>query len=420
MDIIILLECVLLASLLGLSGFFSSSETALFSLNSLQREQLGNQKTKHANLIDQLLSQPRRLIVTILIGNELVNVSASVVCTLIIIQTLGADKSWLNLFIMLPLLLLFGEITPKTLAMRHNVRVACAISVPLNLFSKLITPVRWLVRQVADRFITLLVGKERSQGNLITEDMVRTLAHAAVGEGTLPSIEAEFIDQIFDFGDQSLQDIITPRSTVFMLSVDTPISRVINEVRRYRYSRIPVYDDNRDHILGILHSRDLIGLDLNELMQQPDSLRSLLRKPYFVPNTKTAPDLFHTLRTRKLSLAIVVDEYGGMVGMVSMEDLLTCIFGGGGNIDTHQSGRIRPLGKGRYHLDGHVKVSEFNKKLSLSLSEQITDTVAGLLLHEHGELPEKNTLIDYHGLHFTILEVRNNRITRILLETTAH
>ncbi len=416
MDIIILLECLLLFSLLGLSGFFSSSETALFSLNSLQREKMAEQYPQKANLIDSLLSQPRRLIVTILIGNELVNVSASVVCTLIIIQIFGADKSWLNLFIMLPLLLLFGEISPKTLAIRHNATVAMAISAPLNLFSTLISPVRWLVRQVADRIITLMVGTERSQGNLITEDMVRTLAHAAVGEGTLPSVEAEFIDQIFDFGDQSLQNIITPRSTIFMLSVDTPISRVVNEVRRYRYSRIPVYDGNRDHIIGILHSRDLIGLDLNELMKQADGLRSILRKPYLVPNTKTAPDLFHTLRTRKISLAIVVDEYGGMVGMVSMEDLLTCIFGGGGSDDAHQNGRIRPIGKQRYHLDGHVNIVEFNKKLGCHLPEQITDTVAGLLLHEYGELPEQNTVIHYQGLRFTILDVRNNRITRILLE----
>ena len=223
MDYVLWLEGGLFVIMMGLSGFFSSSETSLFSLSNVQLEQMRRNQHPRISLIQQLLSQPRRLIISILIGNELVNVTATVISAAIVIRVLGAENKWINLLIMVPLLLLVGEITPKVLAIRHNVAFASFESRPIGFFTRIIKPLRWVIRKVADLFITLIIGKERSHGNIITEDMVRTLAREAVGEGALDRVEAQFIEQIFDFGNKTLEDIMTPRSDIFFLAIDRPL-----------------------------------------------------------------------------------------------------------------------------------------------------------------------------------------------------
>jgi putative hemolysin len=189
-DLTIVLELVAFAVLMGVSAFFSSSETSLFSLSQLQLEQMRRASDPRTTLIERLLSQPRHLIVTILIGNELVNVAASVISAAIVIQTLGNENMWINLLIMVPVLLLVGEITPKTLAIRNNIAFARFQCRFIDLFARAISPLRWIVRHISEFFITLIVGKERSRANIITEDMVRSLAREAVGDGALDREEA--------------------------------------------------------------------------------------------------------------------------------------------------------------------------------------------------------------------------------------
>ena len=195
---------------------------------------------------------------------------------------------------MVPILLLVGEITPKTMAIRHNMAFAIAESGPIHLFARLITPLRWLIRHVADWFITMIVGKERSRGNIITEDMVRTLAHEAVGEGALDKHEAQFIDHIFDFGSKTLEDVMTPRADISFLTVDMPLTEIIEQLRETRQTKLPVYREHRDDIVGILHARDLLGLESKQIEEQSITLEKLVRDAYFVPESKPAVELFHT------------------------------------------------------------------------------------------------------------------------------
>jgi putative hemolysin len=299
MDHILWLEIGLFVLMMGFSGFFSSSETSLFSLSNVQLEQMRRDQHPRYGLIQRLLSQPRRLIITILIGNELVNVTASVISAAIVIKVLGAENKWINLLIMVPLLLVVGEITPKVLAIRHNVAFASFESRPVEFFAWLIRPVRVVVRTAADWIITLVIGKERSRGNIITEDMVRVLAREAVGEGALDRVEAQFIEQIFDFGNKTLEDVMTPRSDIFFLPMDMPLGEIIVEVCKSRHTKIPIYKENRDNVCGILHARDLLGIDIEEFSREPHRLQELLRKLYFVPESKLAADLFRTFRERQ-------------------------------------------------------------------------------------------------------------------------
>ena len=393
------------------SGFFSSSETSLFSLNKPQLEQMRRDENPRIGLIERMLSEPRRLIVTILIGNEFVNVTASVISAAIVIQLLGADNKLVNLFIMVPILLLVGEITPKTLAIRNNVAFATFQSRPIDLLARFIAPLRWLVRIVAEWFTTLIVGKELNQGSIVTRDMVRTLALEAVGDGVLDRDEARYIEKIFDFGNRTVEDLMTPRSNVMFLPGDMPFLEMVAELKRTRHTKVPIYREHRDEVRGLLHARDLLAEDMDALQQEPERLFDILRKPYFVPETKSASELFHTFRKRHLSVALAVDEYGGITGLISMEDLLECIFGDiPSPSDVYTETDVSIADDGTRLVDGSMPISQFNEELGAMLDEKEFETLAGRILHELGELPEEGTTISLGDFTFTIEEVDANRL----------
>ncbi len=425
MDVTLWLQLLGLVVLLGLSAFFSSSETSLFSLDRAQIAQMKRDGNPQAGLIERLLSQPRRLIVTILIGNELVNVTASVLSALIVIRLLGEDLSWVNVFVMVPLLLLFGEITPKSLAISRNVGFATVQSVLIERFAQAITPIRWAVRRVSDIFITLIVGEERTAGSIATEDMVRSLTDTAVGEGALDPSEAKYIHQIFDFGETLVRDIATPRSQIFMLPVDMPLKALTVEINRMHHTKVPVHaDGDKDTILGILFARDLMEPGMREPGNRSDRevVMQFLRKAHFVPETLPAANLFLTFRRRKLSLALTVDEYGGVTGLVTMEDLLECIFG---DIES-RSERVRrqrinfqDLGGGRYRIDASMTVRQFNELIGCDLDDENSDTIGGLLLEKWGQLPQEGSKTQIEDMEFTLDSVVEHRMAEVTVDASA-
>ena len=418
MDYAFWLELILFVMLLGFSGFFSSSETSLFSLNSVQIEKMRAEGNPRVGLIERLLSEPRRLIVTILIGNEFVNVAASVLSAAMVIQVFGAENKLFNLVIMIPLLLIFGEITPKTLAIRNNASFASFQSAPIDLFARMIAPIRWVVRIVADWFTTLIVGRERSPGNLVTEDMVRTLAHVAVGEGTLDHMEAQFIDHIFDFGNRTVEDLMTVRADVTFLPVDASGAEIVETFRQTRQSRMPVYEEHRDNIVGVLHARDLLAIDLPHLGENgTQPLHTILRKPYFVPESKSASDLFDSFRKRKRSFALVVDEYGGVTGLITMSDLLEAIFG---DIptpsDEAEETWLHELADNKFSLPGSTPIEEFNARFEARFEVEELRTLGGLILHHFGELPTEGESIEIGEFRFWAQRVEANRLVEVVVE----
>ncbi len=417
MDVTLWIELAVFVVLMAFSAFFSSAETSLFSLNKLQIEQMRRNDNPRVDLIERMLSEPRRLIVTILIGNEFVNVAASVISAAIVIELLGAQNKLVNLFVMVPILLLVGEITPKTLAIRNNTAFATFQSRPVESFARLITPLRWVIRLIADWFTTLIIGRERARGSIVTRDMVRTLAQEAVGKGVLDTREAHYIDKIIDFGNKTLEDVMTPRSAIFYLSADMSAGEMVDSLRRSLHTKVPIYEGDRDHILGLLYARDLLALDLSEPNDWPQQLRALLREPYFVPERKPAAELFRSFRHRKLSMALTVDEYGGVTGLVSMEDLLECIFG---DIPSRSDQLTTPgyveIENGIHRVDAAMSIEDFNRRFGTSLADEEVETLAGLLLHQHGELPLPGTSVFLDGLKLTVEHIAGNRIQDVLVE----
>jgi len=420
-DITITLELVAFVVLLALSAFFSSSETSLFSLNRLQLEQMRQRRNPRVTLIQRLLSQPRHLIVTILIGNELVNVAASVISAAIVIKLLGPEAKLLNLVIMVPVLLLVGEITPKTLAIRNNVAFASFQCRFVDLFARAITPLRWIIRQISEFFITLIVGRERSPANIITEDMVRSLAQEAVVDGVLDSEEALYINRIFDFGDKVLRDVMTPRSQIDYLSATASLAEAAIHYQRTGHTKVPVYKGSRDAVVGVLYARDLLSKDIEPGTAAYDSgtVSDLMRPAYFVPETKSVADLFYIFRKRKLSLALTVDEYGGIIGLVTMENLLECIFGdilSRSELLRQGAMNIVTLRENEYRVDGAMTVRQFNRWIGANLESDSVETIGGLLLHAFGELPSEGKSIVVGGHEFTVVSVLRQRIAMVTVE----
>ena len=419
MEIALWIELAVFVTLLACSAFFSSTETSLFSLSSFQIDQMRAARNPRIGLIERLRSEPRRLIVTILIGNEFVNVSASVISAAMVIHLFGAENEMINLLVMVPILLLFGEITPKVLAIRNNVAFANAECRPIDLFARLITPLREVIRHVADFFITLIVGKQRSQGNLVTEDMIRTLVHDAVGEGALDSQEAQYIENIFDFGHKTLRDVMRPRSDILFVAADMPLPELVAHIKATRQSRYPVFKEDRDTILGILHTRDLLGVDLGRLERDPQGFRKLLRQPNFFPESKPAVELFHTFRQRKLSFALIVNEYGGITGLVTMEDLLELVFGeiaSPSDVETAGEQLVGELAGGRRLVDAGMLIDDFNRAFGVTIASAEEETVAGVLLNTFGELPPVGATTTLNGLQFTVDSIEHNRIARVFVE----
>ena len=229
-----------------------------------------------------------------------------------------------------------------------------------------------------------------------------------------PKEEKKHYETILNNKNKTIEDVMIPRSNVFFLSIDTPFSEMIAELRQTRHTRVPIYREHRDNIIGILHVRDLLGKDFTKISENSQGLINLLRTPSFVPESKMAADLFRNFRQRKISIALTVDEFGGVTGLVTMEDLLECIFG-----EIHSASEIprrvsiEDLGGGRCAVNGSMPVLEFNQKMGTQLSDQWGETIGGLILHHYGELPSKGATIELNGLQFTVMDVEENRIKTV-------
>jgi putative hemolysin len=321
---------LLLAALVGASAFFSGTEVAMFSLRRVDREQMLRSERRADQLVARLLARPRRLIATILVGNEFVNVSVSVTAAALAHQLFfGASELGLTLIataIALPLLLFFGEITPKTLAFKNAPAWSRLASRPLHVFGFAIAPVRGIVKAVADLIVRPFGGATlQAVPKDLSEDEFKVLVDAGSAEGEVDARERRLIHKVFEFGDKTVGEVMMPREHVFALPYDLPVARLVQEIGARGYSRVPIYQKSFDNVRGIVYARDLLlsGMGLH----QPGVLADLLHEPLFVPQTLPAERLFRIFKAKKRHMAIVVNEYGKVAGLVTMEDLLEELFG---------------------------------------------------------------------------------------------
>jgi putative hemolysin len=412
------IELSLLFILICLSALFSGSETAFFSLSSYQIEKLVHKNPKKGIKIRRLLNSPRSLIITILLGNEFVNVSISTISAGIIIHILGQETPWINIGIVLPLLLLFGEITPKTIAIYNNEKFSSFVATPLSLFKAMISPLRWLIKQISDKIVNIFVKESARKESILTEDIVKTIVEEGEKEGVLDDLEKKYIFKIFDFGDTTIDEVMTPHSNLFCLPFKMPLKEMIQKIKQSHYSKVPIYRNNRDNIIGVLFATDLIGLNKQEIEDSENTLNKILREPYFAPVNKRADELFRTFQRKKMSFAIVLDEYGGIQGLVTMEDLLEQIFGEISDEYEKEKKHHQKISPSTFKVKANMPLEKFNKLIGADIKSEEMDTIGGFLFSLFGELPKENMKIKFNNLLFTVNKITKNRIDSITVKKT--
>jgi len=326
LEIVIVIKIVSIFFLLCFSAFFSGSETALFSLESTKLHQLKESKHPKAGLVHALLEKPRRLLISILVGNEIINITASALAASLCISLFGNQGKWLAVAIMTPLILLFGEVLPKTIAVSNSEKFSLRVAQPLSIFATIIFPVRWIIRQVVDRITPLLGSHTKSDESIYHEEEFKELVEVGHKEGVLEKEEREMIHKILNFSDTLVSSIMIPRTHMFTLSYDLDRTSLIKEIRDHHFSRIPVYKQEKNNFIGVLYAKDLLAVSEAET-PSTTPVEHILRTPYLVPQDKKIPDLLKEFQDKRIHLALVVNEHGSIVGLVTMEDLLEELFG---------------------------------------------------------------------------------------------
>lgn len=413
MDAGTLFRLALVGFCLILSAFFSSSETALFSLKPLRVRKFRTSPEGSHKAIARLLEKPRHLIVTILIGNELVNVAVSVLVAAVALSTLGSTGKFYAMVVSTVLLLVCGEVIPKTYAVHHAETHARLISRPLLGFQWLVTPIRSLLGVLLS-WLSAKTGD--SQRFRLTEEEFKTLVEVGHSEGVLEADEKELIHSVVAFGDTRVREIMTPRPEMVCLEESASPGDVLDLIREKGFSRVPVYRENKDHIVGLLYVKDLLRVCRDKGMAW--NPKDLLRPVYFVPQTKLVNELLKEFQAKKIHMAIVVDEHGGVAGLVTMEDVLEELFG---EIEDEQDTRaflVREVGEGEWLVAGRVSLKDIESLLGVALAEEGFETVGGYVFHCFGRLPKVGESIRRDDVLFTVEKMDGPRILELRIQRT--
>lgn len=408
MESALLIRLILLGILIILSAFFSGSEAALFSLNTAQVERLKEKHGLVGRIIATLLQRPTNLIITFLVGNEIVNIALAVTATSLALLVYGEGGEYIAIALATALLLLCGEVTPKSIAVRYPDRIALLVAWPIHLFAYLITPLRWALRKLVD---AVMGARAERPISLISEAEFKTLVEISEDEGIIDQDERELIQRVFEFGDQRVSQIMTPRTDIFALEASAPLATVLPKVKEARFSRIPVYDGTIDQIIGVLYAKDLLPYSRHPELEM--RLRDMLHPVYFVPESKRIDELLGEFQRNKVHMAVVVDEYGGVSGLVTMEDALEELVGE--IVDEFDTEEVlcRQLDAQTFLVSARLGLDEFNDRLGVQIPKDNLDTIGGYVFHLFGKLPRRGESVTAHGLTFTIEQINGIRILEI-------
>src|SRR6056297_580714 len=407
-------ELILLYVCLFLSGFFSMSETALFSISKVKAFHISKDGSKSGRLILEMKEASHTLLTTILIGNNLVNIGASSLATSLAMGYFQSNAVGIATGVMTLLILVFGEIFPKSFATHNNVVVSRAVIYPIYWLSKILWPLIFVLN-----FIPKLHGTIYNSQETVTEDELMTMVEVVEGEGEIKEEEREYITNIFEFDDTYCSEIMTPRADMFV--VDAAEGLDIPGVLKTGFSRIPVIEDNIDNIVGILHIKDLFSRYLeNKGSDAPLGsldIKSIMKKPYFIPESKKLDSLLKAFKAKKSHMAVVVDEYGGVSGIVTLEDVVEEIFGEIADESDKNTPDIVKLKGNKWLVLGRTDIYHLNKELHLGIPESANyDTVSGFFLELVERIPKPGESIRMNKWLFSVEDMDGNRIQSFIIK----
>jgi len=413
-DIEIVLRLILQGFLLIASAFFSSSETALFSLSRLELRELQRRRHPMTETLIALLEQPRRLIISILCGNEIINVAAAANMTVILVHLYSGEQViLLNVLIMVPLLLLFGEVTPKTIAVTNPVKVSThIIARPMSFWVRLVAPFRWFIRLLSERVTTLLVGHEKAPENILNPDEFRSLIEEVVASGELKATERIIIDNLLTAGSTEVVEIMIPRTRAAFIDADLNVPQMMEKVRQLRHRRIPVCRGNRDTIVGMIHAESLMQMALDDVDFSQLRPEDVLQPAIMVPPTRKVDEMFEFFLKHNAQAAVVLNEFGGIDGMVTLKRVINFIFGHASGEEALHDMFDEPL-PGVFEVEGSMKLTDFNTITNFGLIDNRMTTISGVLLRYLDRLPAVGDEVVVEGVRLQVLAVEGHRITRI-------
>lgn len=406
--------------LLVLSAFFSSAETCLTTVNKMRMKSLADEKVKNAALVLKLIENPTKLLSAILIGNNIVNISASSLTTSFAIQLahkLGFSNM-VSLFtglatgILTLLVLIFGEIVPKSFATVSSEKLSLLYAKPIYLITNVLAPASFLMNKLSDGLLRMLHIDPHAQP-AITENELRTIVDVSHKEGVIESEERQMITNVVDFGDSLAKDVMVPKMDVAFANVKLSYNELIELYSKYTFTRLPVYSESRDNIVGIVNLKDLF---FYQGPKKDFSLAEIMREPYFTYEYKKISELFFEMKQESIPMAIVLDEYGSTSGMLTIEDLIEEIVGEiRDEYDANEEDEITKIDDETYILLGVAKLDDVDEQLGITLESEDYDSIAGHIINLLDHFPEAGESVSDTFATYTVLEAEKNRIDKVKL-----
>ena len=411
-----IIQIIVLAVLLVLSGFFSAAETALTTVSLSKLRVLIDESghgSRKAKRILKMREDSGKMLSAILIGNNIVNLSASSLATIICTRFFGSVWVGVATGILTFFILIFGEITPKTLATLYNLQLSMFFSGPVAFLMLILTPFIWILNGICRGLFRLIGIDPDNNPNALTEGELLAIVDASNEEGVIELDEKKMINNVVDFGDALSKDIMVPRADMISANIDATYDEILALIEEENYSRIPIYKESKDHIVGILHVKDLF-MYREKHGRDNISISQLMRKPVYVYEYQRTAQIFADMKTSSVTMCIVLDEYGITAGLITMEDLIEEIVGDiRDEYDAGEDELIRRLGDGHYDVDAGVKLDDLNDAIGTTLESDDYDSVGGLVIELLDRLPEQGDTVTCKAVTFKVVSMNRNRAERI-------
>ncbi|CCL25118.1 Putative membrane protein [Clostridioides difficile T11] len=410
-----LIQIIFLIVLLIGSAFFSASETALMSLSKIRIRYMQDEGVKGAKLVSSLIENPNKLLSSILVGNNVVNIAAPSISTSLFIGLMGEKGVALATAVMTVLVLIFGEITPKTIAANNSEKVSLLVSKPIKAIIFILRPIVWIFNIITNIIFKLFGITNKGAKSFITEEELKTMVNVSHEEGVLEMEEREIINNVFEFGDMQAKNAMVQRIDMVAIDMEDSYDEIIQVFKTEKLSRMPVYEETIDDIVGILNIKDIIFLSDEEI--ESFDIKNYMREPFFTYEFKKITQLLEEMKLEKSQMAIVVDEYGGTSGLLTIEDLVEVIVGDIEDEYDEEEDEIQVIKEDEYIVDGSTKIGDVNELIGVNLESEEFDSIGGFIIGHLSRLPEENEVIEVDNIRFCIESIEKNRIKKIRIYT---
>lgn len=396
-----------------MSAFFSSSETALTSINIFKIRQLEENGVKNSSLVKSLSENINKVLTAILIGNNIVNIATTTIATILFTDLYGASGALISTIILTLAILIFGEVTPKNIATSNSEKVALKVAKPIKFFQIIFAPLSFILSIITGALTKMIIGEEKNKQDLVTEEDLKTIVDVSEEQGVINFQESEIINNVFEFGDSDVEDIMTARTNMEAISVDIDDLDLKNFLKSSKHSRIPVYGKSIDNILGILHMKDIVAFiaDDKEL-----DLEKMIRPAFYVYDNMHIFDLFKSMREENVSLAIVIDEYGGTSGIVTIEDIVEELVGEiEDEYDTHHE-TIFKIKDREYLVDPSIHINDFNDYFDKDIKQLKNDSIGGFVIDKLGRIAKVGDFVEVDGIKISVVQIDRYKIEMLKVE----